>query len=773
MARSLCKKMSYELIISEKPSAAKKIAEALADGKPVKKTQSTVTWWELSHNKKDIVVAAAAGHLFGVGEKGEKRTYTYPIYEMEWKENSEVDKNAAFSKKYVTVLKKLSKKAEAFTVATDYDIEGETIGYNIIRFICKAKDASRMKFSTLTKDELRQAYAEKQPTIDWGQANAGVTRHFLDWLYGINLSRALMASIKKAGSFKVLSIGRVQGPSLKMVVDREREIDAFVPEDYWQIELESEKEKKEIIAWHTSDKFWKEEEANTAFEKAKGATEASVTDVSSKSSKQQPPHPFDLGSLQTEAYRCFKIKPKETLEIAQKLYTDGAMSYPRTSSQKLPAKLGYKKILAALEKQEQYTTLANELLGKSTLKPNEGKKSDPAHPAIHPTGNAPGNLGEREMKVYDLVVKRFFATFGDPATRETVSATLDANTEPFIAKGTRTTEPGWHLLYAPYVNLKEEELPQMKEGEKLPVKKVELHKKQTQPPKRYTQSSIITELEKRNLGTKATRADVVEALFRRNYVKGDSNIEATGLGISTIDTLEKYSPEIIDEELTRHFEDELEHIREKQTDGDAVLKRAEGELDKVLGKFKKNEAAVGKELLEAHREEQDQAATLFACPKCKTGTLKIKFSPKNKSKFIGCDAYPDCDFTAPLPATGMAKPAGKECEECGTGMLMIVRRGRPPSIECINPECPARKRVEKEQQKMAKETGEGQPCPNCEKGKLVVKNGRYGMFLGCDQYPKCKTIVNIPKSKEEQEKLEEEKKLAKASGEGQKCPKLW
>ncbi|MBR9693106.1 DNA topoisomerase I, partial [Candidatus Woesearchaeota archaeon] len=357
------------------------------------------------------------------------------------------------------------------------------------------------------------------------------------------------------------------------------------------------------------------------------------------------------------------------------------------------------------------------------------------------------------------------------ATRETVTAKLDANKEIFVAKGTRTTDPGWHTFYTPYVNLKEEELPKLQEKEALPIKRVELHAKETQPPKRFTQSSIINELEKRNLGTKATRADVVEALFRRNYVKGDNNIEGTGLGMRTIETLEKYSPEIIDQALTTHFEEELEHIREDGKTGEKVLEEARSELDKLLKKFKKQEKAIGKELLAAHREEQDAQATLFPCPVCKKGILKVKFSPKNKSKFIGCDAYPDCEFTAPLPATGFPKPADKECEECGSGMLMIVRKGRPPTIECINPQCPARKKMEAAQQKLAKENGEGKQCPNCDKGKLILKNGRYGMFLGCDQYPKCKTIVNIPKSKEEQTQLEEQKKLAKAAGEGKKCPK--
>ena len=238
----------------------------------------------------------------------------------------------------------------------------------------------------------------------------------------------------------------------------------------------------------------------------------------------------------------------------------------------------------------------------------------------------------------------------------------------------------------------------------------------------------------------------------------------------TLETLEKHSPEIIDEELTRHFEEELEEIREGTKDGPQVLEEAKIPLDKTLKKFKKEEKEVGAELISAHREEQDVQNTLFACPICKAGTLKIKFSPKNKGKFIGCDKYPDCTFTAALPKTGFPKPAEKNCEHCNAPMLMIVRKG-PPILECINPSCPVRQKMEAAQQQMAKANGEGKPCPNCKTGKMILRNGRYGMFLGCDQYPKCKTIINLPKSKEEQQEHEEQKKLAAAAGEGKTCPK--
>ena len=184
-----------ELIIAEKPSAALKLATALAEGKITRRKYGKIPAYEIKHKNKKILIACAVGHLYTVAEKN-KKGWTYPVFEVEWKPSHETAKSSAYLKAYIDVIKKLAKHADKFTVATDYDIEGEVIGYNVIRFACNQKDARRMKFSTLTKPDLIKAYAAASPTLDWGQAHAGETRHFLDWLYGINISRALTLSIK-------------------------------------------------------------------------------------------------------------------------------------------------------------------------------------------------------------------------------------------------------------------------------------------------------------------------------------------------------------------------------------------------------------------------------------------------------------------------------------------------------------------------------------------------------------------------------------------------
>ncbi|MEK6869032.1 MAG: DNA topoisomerase I, partial [Nanoarchaeota archaeon] len=390
---------------------------------------------------------------------------------------------------------------------------------------------------------------------------AGETRHYLDFYNGINYSRALTSSIKAAGSFKLMSTGRVQGPALKIIVDREKEIKAFKPVPFWQIELQGAVNKGDVVAWHKQDKFWGKKEADNVMQKVRNEKKAVVDKAEKRQFNQQAPVPFDLTTLQMESYRCHGISPKETLSIAQELYTSGFISYPRTSSQQLPDKIGYNKILTQLQKQKNYSQLIQKLLFKKILKPNNGEKTDPAHPAIYPTGIAPVNLNQREERVYDLIVKRFMATFAESATRETMTIDVNCRDEIFIAKGTRTIEKGWHIFYEPYVRIEEEELPAVNKDDIVHVKRIMMHDKETQPPKRYTPASIIKELEKRSLGTKATRSEIVDTLFQRGYVDGKS-IEATNLGIKTVETLEKYAPKIVDEELTRHFEDEMEKIME-------------------------------------------------------------------------------------------------------------------------------------------------------------------------------------------------------------------
>ena len=691
------KKNGYELIITEKPQAALKIANAL--GKTIQKNINKVPYYELDRQGEKIIVACAVGHLFTLRQNisGSK----VPIFDISWIPNY-IARKRDFTKRYYDTLLKLAKNAGSLTVATDYDIEGEVIGLNVIRFICGQKDANRMKFSTLTKPELNKAYTEKSSHISWGQAIAGETRHYLDWFYGINLSRALMNAIKTTGKFRIMSIGRVQGPALNLIIQKERKIQSFQSKPYWQVFI-TVKNSHKLELQHNKNIFNKLD-----LKKFEGLI-GKIAQAQTKKTEQilSPPLPFNLTTLQIEAYKFYGITPSNTLKIAQSLYLSGLISYPRTSSQKLPDAIGYKKILKKLAKKYN----VEKLITKKS--PIEGKKFDPAHPSIYPTGNFQILSGDEE-KIYDLIVKRFLSLFCDNAIidNKKISATIASNGKvegqgnlgvlTFLARGLQIRKKAWMEIYPS--KLKENEIPDLEGEVKIIDSRTE--QKQTQPPKRYSPASIISELEKRNLGTKATRATILETLYDRGYIK-NKNIEATSLGISLVNTLEKYSPIIIDEELTRNFENEMESIIKSKKDFQQkekkVIDKAKKTITKISKEIEKNEKEIGKELLQANLdliEEQKRENTLTKCPVCDKGNLAITYSRKTKRHFVACNAYPDCKTTYSLPPNGTIKKTDKVCKECGFPMLMLLKRGRKPWFFCFNSQCESnRERLEEYRKK--------------------------------------------------------------------------
>jgi DNA topoisomerase I len=678
-----------QLIIAEKPSAAAKIAAAL--GPADQKKQGTVSWYEISDKK--IYVASAVGHLFGLTSS--KRGY--PVFEVEWKPTFETSKSSAFTKKYYSVLQKLAKKCDEFVVATDYDIEGEVIGLNIVRFLCKQKDAQRMKFSTLTKEDLVDAYKTRFKTLDWGQAKAGEMRHTLDWYFGINLSKAAMSAVSKATNrFVKLSIGRVQGPALALLAERELEIKSFKPVPYWQIFADVKLKTGVFEAIHFEDKFWDEKKAKQIFEKVKNKP-ATIAKIAKTKQAVLPPFPFDLTSLQIESYRCFKMSPKRTLSAAQELYTSAYISYPRTSSQKLPAKLGFKKIITKLSKNAKYTKTTKEVL-KTKLIPNEGKKIDAAHPAIYPTGALAIGLEDDAAKVYDLIVKRFFSVFGEPGERESTKVGLMIEKEPFVMRGIITTKLGWQKWYIPYSNKQELELPQLNIGE-VYSEKTRFNADETKPPKRYTPASVIKALEKENLGTKATRANIIEILRDRGYIQG-TPIQVTELGLKVIDTFGKYAPTILSKELTRKFEEEMDKIRENKKKPESVLSDAKKAITKICDDFDKNRENIGKLLGEAFIETQTKKNTLCKCLKCGKGDMRVLTSRKTRKRFLACSGYPKCKTCWGMPQKGTFSIIKSTCK-CGTPYAQFYTRGRKPWRLCLNPNCEFKEPYEPKKDKKA------------------------------------------------------------------------
>jgi len=389
-----------------------------------------------------------------------------------------------------------------------------------------------------------------------------------------------------------------------------------------------------------------------------------------------------------EAYKFHGITPSNTLASAQKLYLNGLISYPRTSSQKINDLKGALNVLKKLKK--RYGPLVEHA---NNSKPVEGKKSDPAHPAIIPTGNN-GKLEGYESKVYELIAKRFISCFCDNADLENKRVDVIVGDLRFSAKGMEVLKKGWMNVYP--VKMEEKEIQDM-DG-KVKIEKVKIEEKETKPPKRYSPASILSELEKRNLGTKATRANILETLYTRNYVK-DKSIQATELGINLIESLKKNSPVIIDEKLTREIEKDMDAIRgsknnllEKER---KTLDKAKEALIKISKDFKEKELEIGKDLTKANeamfKEEQENNKLGLKCPECKKGELTIKFTPRFKSYFVACTEYPTCRKTFSLPKGLIKNTLNKKCEDCDYPLLLRILAGKRPWQLCFNPNCPSKK----------------------------------------------------------------------------------
>ena len=801
-----------------------------------------------------------------------------------------VEKGKEYVDKYIKALKKLSKEADEIYIATDWDIEGELIGYHALKYCCGREKAKRMRFSSLTKKEIVKAF-ENPDEIDYGLVDAGESRHIVDWYFGINLSRALMNAIRAVNRWKTMSIGRVQGPALAFLTERELEIKKFVPKPYWVIEALF---KDNLKAIHEKEKFWDEKEAKSVYEKIKNEKFGKVVEIKKTKRKIKPLPPFDLGTLQREAYSYFKISPKETQDIAQILYENALISYPRTSSQKLPKDRAYlEDILNIIKEHPVYGKWAERIL-KENLTPVEGKKEDPAHPAIHIVDIPKEELSDKEMKIYDLIARRTLAAFWDDAEREYLTAKIDIKGEKFKLSGSRTVKEGWHEIYY-FPKFDEIELPPLKKNDTIKVEKITITRKETQPPKRYTVASIIKELEKRGLGTKcltsntlikvkigseikhikieelfellndkykekdielavnnkgikcfsfnykdevessfefisrrklerdesvyrirfedgsfievteehpiliydngdfryvkakdlkkgmkvvssikyigeevinkdfitktissirkikyngyvydiinseysnfiannivvhnSTRAEIVDKLIKRGYVIDDGSLKVTDLGISVIETLKKFCPEIIDEKMTRDLEEKLEKIQFRKIKKDDVLEEAKKRLIKILEEFKKKEKDIGIYLVKNLDSINKKGKIVRKCPKCGEDLILIR---ESKKRYVIC-SNPECDVKYYLPDKGRIKIPNKVCDACKSPILKIGDRE-----VCINPECPLKQVEVKENDRI---------CPKCG-AKLVLKKGIYGAFYGCSNYPKCKYTEPINK----------------------------
>jgi DNA topoisomerase-1 len=691
----------YTLIVTEKPDAAQRVAEALdRSGKPEKVRERSVPYF-LADRDKRLVIVPALGHLYTVVPESGSRNH-YPVFNFKWAPRYLAEKGAGHVKTWIEVISKLAENADSFIDACDYDIEGAIIGYTLLKYACGNKEnvATRMKYSTLTKPELEKSYTEQMPHLDFGMIEAGKTRHEVDWLYGINISRALtIAANHYSGKYATLSTGRVQGPTLNFLVARERSINSFVPTPYWSIQAQVEIEGKTYEVDYQRKIIEKKADADAVVEACSDRT-GTIEKIEEKTMQVTPPVPFDLASLQSEAYSLFGYAPWQTGSIAERLYLDALISYPRTSSQKLPSVINYKAILDGISREPSYSKLASELLRRDVLKPKEGAKEDPAHPAVYPTGNRPQRtLNTTERRIWDLVVRRFMAVFGEPGLKQSLKAVINVNGHHFYLHGRQILKEGWMKYYKPYLHTEEVTLPPIKEGEMVQLKRIACEDNFTQPSPRYNPNSLLKHMEKEGVGTKATRADIIRTLYNRKYVTGE-RITVTDLGFEVTQVLHQHAPQVISVKLTRDLEEKMERIQNNSEKRERILEETVDRLKPVLTELKKHEMTTGEALSNAVKRAQMQERIIGECPNCHTGKLTILFSRRTRKRFIACADYftTGCKTTFPLPQRGTVKPTGRICRGCGWPTLLVYQSGRRPWNLCFNPTCPTkeerRKRLE-------------------------------------------------------------------------------
>ncbi len=679
------------LIISEKANAAKKIARFLAEG-PVKdgKHRSiphhTFTW------KGEECVS--------VGLKGHVLSLEYPEEYANWQKvepSSLIDaeiKKSVSEKGVAEAVRSLAKKADKVVIATDFDREGELIGVEALSLAFEANPklvdhVERARFSALTKGEVTRAF-ENLVEVSRELAAAGEARQDIDLIWGATLTRWVSRATKRYGN-AFLSVGRVQSPTLVLIAERERERRAFTPEPYWEIEA-SLQNGEPFTARHANGRFKEEAAAQAAYE---NLTEtAKVTEIKEKSAKRPPPVPFNTTGFLSAAANL-GISPSRAARLAEDLYTDGYISYPRTDNTVYPRSLDLREILGELKRVEGVGAYAQKLLAGDKLSPTRGKKETTDHPPIYPTGYASKEmLRDDQWKIYQLVVRRFLATLSAAAETLRTTVRLESGGEPLIAGGTVVTKEGWLAVY-PYGRKADEEIPSLVEGQEVNVVAAEVLSKETQPPARYGQGRLIRLMEDLGLGTKATRPSIIQNLYDRGYVHDDP-IVPTETGIAVAQALKDFASEIATHEMTAELERSMDDISEGKTSKDSVVDKSRDVLRRVYSHLESSQEEFANIVRNGIRED----SVLGPCPNCGKNLI-VRRNRKSGKRFAGCEGYPECTMTYSLPPRGEIIPLGTQCDACGAPEIKVVG-GRRPWITCINMGCP-----KKEEQRQAAGNGEG------------------------------------------------------------------
>jgi DNA topoisomerase I len=719
------------LIVTEKNNSAKKIAEILSGGAAKADAAYKVPYYTWTDGDGDHMAIGLKGHVmspaFTEGYSNWQQTDLHELIDADIVKEP-TDKNV------VKAIQKVAKDADEVVIATDYDREGELIGLEALEAMIDANpklvgangsdsdgDAlatrpriERARYSALTKQEIERAFGELDD-LSYDLAYAGAARQDIDLIWGATLTRAVSLATRRFGS-NFLSVGRVQSPTLGLIVERELERRAHVAKPFWEVFARFQHPDGSFEAHHATDKFWEKAEADAALAGTK--TPGLVKEVSSRRNSRRPPTPYNTTAFTTDASSRLGLTPSRAMRIAEDLYMDGFISYPRTDNTVYPQSLNTRELVSSLVRIPEFEAAAPLLDGDLTA--TRGKKETTDHPPIYPTQALhAGVLDGPKARVYELVARRFLATFSKPMITESTRADIEAGSEPFFVRGSVVIDPGYAAIYT-YARSADEEIPKLEEGQRLELDGDPwMVDKETQPPSRISQGRLVELMEERGLGTKATRADIIQKLYDRGYVYGNPP-EPSETGIAMYKAFNQYVPRMATPEMTAELESDMDQIAAGKTSKDEVLRISREMLHGTTTELESKREDLAKQIWSG----MDEDKFLGPCKVCEEAGRKHEDGSPNRLRIIelkggkrmyGCEGWkrddpesPDsCPVSGPLPGRGYDLWRLEErCSICGEMPRLTVKgfRGRPWKL-CLNDDCPSmvEMREKREERKRAQE----------------------------------------------------------------------
>jgi len=717
--------VSKYLVIVESPAKAKTIKKYLGKG---------------------FEVLASYGHVRDLLPK-EGAVDTENKFAMNYRA---IEKNH----KHLAAITKAMKKADTLYLATDPDREGEAISWHLYELLkeknlLKDKQVGRVVFHEVTKKAIKEA-VDNPRELSMDMVNSQQARRALDFLVGFNLSPLLWKKIRRG-----LSAGRVQSPALRLIVERELEIEKFTAKEYWTIEADLNKDKQDFIGKLQFYKGEKLAQFSITDEKQAAKVESAlmktadghltVAKIDKKQRRRNPSPPFTTSTMQQEAARKLGFTAQRTMRTAQQLYEGidtgsgaaGLITYMRTDSVNL-AEEAVEEIRATIEKRYG----ADKLPKEHRAFKNKSKNAQEAHEAVRPTSSEmdPNSIKEHlsndQFKLYRLIWNRTVSCQMVHATINTVGIDLstgEGNT--FRANGSTVVEPGFMAVYQEgqddtKADDKDKLLPAMEVGDKIPLKAVRPEQHFTEPPPRFSEASLVKTLEEYGIGRPSTYASIISTLQKREYVEMDKRrFIPTDVGRVVNKFLSEYFTNYVDYNFTAKLEDDLDAISRGEMEWVPLLEKFWQPFKDLVVHTDENVSR-----RDVTHEEMDEK-----CPKC-NAPLSIRLG--KRGRFIGCTAYPECDYARNLNEDANSEPEiikDRKCPDCGHDLL--IKTGRYGKfIGCTHyPNCNHIEPIEK-----PKDTGVD--CPECHEGRMLQRKSRYGkIFFSCERYPDCKYAVwNMP-----------------------------